>query len=558
MYRFFKKVIVDGLANNVKWVLLLLCMQAVVSTALPEANGSAVNKLIHTRTLIKQNPDAAFLQIKRLLNEAIDDDDKYVEAICREQIGEVYYHQAAYSQALDNFFKAEKLFRNESHQSELANTLIRIGEIYYYNRQYPIALEAFEESLGIYALLGDHQGMADAYGHIGQTYEKSENYEDAMRFQNLALIELNQTGDQSGVAKIYENIGSIHEDKLQLDSALHYFLLALAFTERNHDQMAKIEIINNLGDVYRKTGNYAEALKHTRDAAKLANDLNEHYQLASAYRDLSRTFALMGQNDSAYYYSEAGRDIFVEIFSEDNKKQLSILQTLFELEQKDDEIIQLEKNRKLYTILAVGALLIIILIACLGASIISRQRLKLLNEQKLNEKNNILYEAQKKAMEVDIRNKQLIEQNLKAELELKSKELTGHTLHIIQKNQLLEEVKSKLNSMVKDDKRDQRKELKSVISLINFSNSQDKNWDDFRIVFERVHETFFDSLKRHNDTLTASDLRLAALLKINLSSADIATMLGISQDSLRISRYRLRKKLNLGEGESLGSFIQRI
>ncbi|WP_177181264.1 tetratricopeptide repeat protein [Parapedobacter koreensis] len=498
------------------------------------------------------------MQIKRILNEALEDQDDYIMAMCYEQIGEVYYYQAAYSQALDNYYKAVKIFGREKHPAELANTLIKIGETHYYNRQYPAALEIFQEALAIYADLNRPQGMADAYGHIGQTYEKSQNYEQATYFQNLALQQLSHVEGQSGIAKIYENIGSIYEDKLQLDTALHYFNLALELNKRDNNQMAQIEIINNLGDVYRKTGRYAPALQYTRQAAQLAEAMNEHYQLASAYRDISLTFNLMGQHDSAYYYSEAGREIFVNIFSEENKKQLTILQTLFEMEQKDDAINQFRKDRRTYGILTAGSVLIIILLISLGFSIISRQRLKLKNEQKLNEQNNMLYEAQKKALEADLHNKQLKEENLKGELELKSKELTAHTLHLIQKNQLLEDLKDKLNRMIKDDKRDQRKELKQLISLINFNSNQDKNWDDFRIVFERVHEHFFDSLKKYSNTLTSADFRLAALLKMNLNSADIATMLGISQDSLRISRYRLRKKLELEEGENLGAFIQRL
>jgi DNA-binding CsgD family transcriptional regulator len=100
--------------------------------------------------------------------------------------------------------------------------------------------------------------------------------------------------------------------------------------------------------------------------------------------------------------------------------------------------------------------------------------------------------------------------------------------------------------------------LKQLISLISFNNNQDKNWYDFRIVFERVHENFFERLKKHSTALTSSELRLVALLKMNLSSADMATLLGISPDSLRISRYRLRKKLNLEEGENLSAFLQRL
>jgi DNA-binding CsgD family transcriptional regulator len=45
---------------------------------------------------------------------------------------------------------------------------------------------------------------------------------------------------------------------------------------------------------------------------------------------------------------------------------------------------------------------------------------------------------------------------------------------------------------------------------------------------------------------------------MNLESGDIATLLGISQDSLRVIRYRLRKKFNLQQGESLTAFIQSL
>lgn len=58
--------------------------------------------------------------------------------------------------------------------------------------------------------------------------------------------------------------------------------------------------------------------------------------------------------------------------------------------------------------------------------------------------------------------------------------------------------------------------------------------------------------------LTANDLRLIALLKMNLSSSDITTLLGISAGSLWVIRYRLRKKLKLGQGENLSTFLQSL
>src|SRR5690606_39487505 len=70
------------------------------------------------------------------------------------------------------------------------------------------------------------------------------------------------------------------------------------------------------------------------------------------------------------------------------------------------------------------------------------------------------------------------------------------------------ELKEKLGEIVKSDKRDQRKELKQLLNLLQLNHNQDKNWEDFRVVFERVHEHFFDGLKEHCSKLSSADLRL--------------------------------------------------
>ena len=169
-----------------------------------------------------------------------------------------------------------------------------------------------------------------------------------------------------------------------------------------------------------------------------------------------------------------------------------------------------------------------------------------------------MHEAQRGLMQVELANRQLQEDRLVQELEVKRKGLTSYTLHVIQKNQLLENLRDRLSFLVKEDKRDQKKQLQQLIQQINQNFNHDQYWDEFRETFEQVHQQFFDSLKRHSDDLTGNDLRLLSLIKLNLTSGDIATLLGISPDSLRVSRYRLKKKLNLGVEESLTAFVQSV
>lgn len=495
-------------------------------------------------TLIHKDPNTAFVKRKQALQAALKKGDMIAAALCYQEIAELFYYQAAYLQALDYYYKAEKIFRDENDQLNLAWNLQKIGETYYYNRQYQVSLSRFLEALHIFRKSGNQKGIASSYGLIGQTYEKTSNYTQATKYQQLALETYRKEKDQTGTAKIYENLASIYEDKLRLDSALKYYTLALNLNQTGHNNRAQIEIINNIGDVYRKTGKYEQGLLYTRKAEKMAIEMRDAYQLSSAYRDLSKNFDLMKQYDSAYHYSELGRNIFLKIFTEDNAKQLALLQTLFEIQQKDDAISRFEDEKKGDRILVAGSALIIVLLVALAASIISRQRLKLRNEQKLNEQNQVIHETQNNA--------------IKGELELKSRELTSNTLHVIQANQFLEDMKAELTEMVKDEKRDQKKRMQQMIHRINQSINHDQHWKEFTGMFEQIHHTFFDKLKTHAEDLTANDIRLVALIKMNLSSKDMAVLFGISQDSLRVARYRLRKKLNLPQGENLSTFIQTL
>lgn len=495
-------------------------------------------------SLIKKQPGAAFIQIKKALNEALSAHDSISAATCYLHLAELFYHQAAYPQAVSYYYKADGIFRRNNDPRNLAKTLNKTGEAYYYSKQYGISLTKFLEALELYKRLNDPKGIAASYGLIGQTYEKSGKYGQAMKYQQLALSTFLKMKDQTGIAKIYENLGSIYEDAPQMDSALKYYNLALNLNKINADDLAQIEVLNNIGDVYRKTGRYEAALGYTRKAGQMALTMKDQYQLSSAYRDLSKNFDLMKRYDSAYHYSELGRNIFLGIFTEDTNKQMALLQTLFELQQKDIAITGFEKEKKANQFIIGATVLIVILLALLAASIISRQRLKIKNERQLNEQNQALYLAQKDSIE--------------AELELKSKELTSNTLHVIQRNQFLEELCAELEEMIKDEKRDQKKRLKQIVTKIKQSTSRDQHWKEFSNLFEQIHHTFFENLKQHSEELTASDLRLVALIKMNLNSKDMATLFGISQDSLRVARYRLRKKLNIPQGENLSTFLQTL
>ena len=493
-------------------------------------------------------PDSSFLVLKDVYNKALEKKDPVAAALCLQQMGQICFHLGHYPQSLDYHLQAGDIFRQQEKKALQADNLNDIGLLYYYNKQPSLARQQYEAALDIYSSLQDKGGIAATYGKIGHLYEKQQQYDSAFHYERQALIEYQHIDNKKGTAKIYENLGSIYEDLARYDSAYHYFNLALLF---NDQPTARIEVLNNLGDVLRKTGRYQEGIQQTRRALMLALQTNERHQLSGAYRDIAKAYNLLGIHDSAYIYLELCRKYLLDTYSDESSKQVALLQTIYDIEKKNTEIERLINTRKTTRIITIAIIVVVLLLISLGLLIISRQRLKIKNErmESLQQRHN---------MEAVLESKQLQEGKLKEELEVRSRELTTHTLHIIQKNQLLEELRNRLDELVKDDKRDQKKQLKQLLQQINSNFNHDEYWVEFRNIFEQVHQSFFANLKQYCDSLTANDLRLVALLKMNMGSNDIAMLLGISPDSLRVVRYRLRKKLNLPQGESLTGFLQNL
>jgi DNA-binding CsgD family transcriptional regulator len=159
---------------------------------------------------------------------------------------------------------------------------------------------------------------------------------------------------------------------------------------------------------------------------------------------------------------------------------------------------------------------------------------------------------------VRLRNEKLeleVERN-KAELENKSKELASIAMQITYKNEILDQVKSKLSrvahKMIHEDSRNQ---VKQLIQTIESEMHKEDDWERFELHFDQVHENFIHTLKNEYPDLTPKDLKLAAYLRMNLSTKEIAPLLNISVRGVEISRYRLRKKLNLQREDNITDFL---
>lgn len=507
---------------------------------------------------LNQAPDTAFIYCKQALQLAEEEEYHNGAAKIHQLLGDIFFLQGAFGQSLPNYMKSVEYYRQTQHKKALAESYHKLGNLYYYTRQPDMAFENQYKALEIYSSINDSLGTAQIYGGLGHLHEKDLSYDSAIFYQNKALTLYKTLDYAPGLANILENIGSVYEDLENYDSAYVYFQQAQSLHENLGNESAQISTLNNLGDVFRKTGKAEEGLKYTEQSLALAQQLDQNYRASSSLRDMSKGYKELGNLDKAYEYLNQSMLLYEDIYSQESARQISLLQTLFDIEQKNGEIQLLERNQRVDQLTKLAILLVVVFLVIMGGLMVSRQRLKIKKNKELIEEREKAYQAEHQLMQAEIDKQQLSEKNLHAEIKSKSKELTTHTLHAITKNQILEELKTDLLEILKDDSTRHKKDLKKIVRKIDTNFQRDEEWAHFTKMFTKVHESFYDHLSEQFPDLTLSEKRLASLIKLNISSRDIATIMAISPDSLRIARYRLRKKMNIEREVKLESFIQNI
>ncbi len=180
-------------------------------------------------------------------------------------------------------------------------------------------------------------------------------------------------------------------------------------------------------------------------------------------------------------------------------------------------------------------------------------------KEELLEKNKIVYESNQALSEADLKYLHLKEKQLQDQIEYKNKQITTHTLNIIQKNEMLKDLRDKLEEFTKKaEKSESVNDVKKILRMIDESFRVDKDWNEFKLYFEQIYTGFYAKLKVNYPNITTQELRHCALIRLNLTINECASILGISHDSVKVSRTRLRKKLNLTPSQNLTDFIMSV
>lgn len=516
------------------------------------------------------------------LDKARSIGDKSKEARALKKLASQYEELGDHPRALDHYLQALRILEEQEKDHKTAFALLSIGQLHESQERDSLARDAYERSLELLkegkdpdasslaiaatTLAEFHKkaGRSDsalAYYNralrfseriespyrthpitmtllgISTLYKSEEAYSQAMAYNRKARKLALEENDSILLALTYKNRGAIRKNMGDHRRSNEHYEEALSFFEDLGRASESIEVLSELAENHLSLEELSQAERYARKARRRIEERGGYEQVKRVLPFLVRILEKAGEHDEALQVQKDYQAIRDRLLTEEKAERISKLQTLYETEKKEKEIMLLRKDAEKQRILlfiiggSASALLVI------GLLLYRQQRTKLLKDQA---------------------EQQLEQDRLQNELTIKHQELTTYTLRFVQKNQLLEELKEKVRSARDPVDKGSAPVLNELEKSLQDNFRLDQEWKEFQHYFEQVHPRFFSTLKTRYPDLSNKELRLCALLKLDLSSKEMASLLGISPNSVKMARHRLRKKLGLTGNEDLVSFMVRV
>ena len=132
-------------------------------------------------------------------------------------------------------------------------------------------------------------------------------------------------------------------------------------------------------------------------------------------------------------------------------------------------------------------------------------------------------------------------------------------MHLVKKGELVSKMKTELGHVMKGiSNHPAEGDIKKIIKSISEDDNMDQEWENFTLHFDKVHSDFISALKEKHPGISNNEVKLCAYLRMNLSTKEIAQLMNISVRGVEVSRYRLRKKLELATEVSLFDYLINI
>ena len=438
--------------------------------------------------------------------------------------GNIYYFTTVYDSALFYYQKAYTFDSSDPVWS--INCLLGIADVLTLKGDYEKAGEYYVQI--IESLEGRPEGitLTHAYFNAGTNFKEQENVNEANNYFRKAEHLSRKLNYDLILGLSLQEIGEYFFKKDELDSAQFYVEKSIPVLEKIENARGLCFAYCHLSRIQSKYGNMEESFRAAKTAREWMQKLNTLEARAVVWTTLYEFYDQYGPVDSALYYLKASHNandsvkgievqnslnnLLVKYETQLKEKENQLLRV--EISEKNAQVKRKEEERRFWQILMSLLAVLFILVIVIGTIGLKMRRQKL-----------------------EVKEKKLV--HLEQIKTLLMRKLDDADLAVHNAEQTISELKDKQPSSQESNQRPE---------LLIESMRHEKDWVAFMVEFELIYTRFFFELKKVSSSdFTNGERRLLAMIKLGLSNQEVADYIFISIDSVKKSKNRLYKKINL-------------
>jgi len=446
-----------------------------------------------------------YIMSMKYLNKSIvsakTNDNSTILADCYLILGSINSRQKNYTKAIEYLHLSKEIYTAKNDMLSLAGCNSKIGINHYNNKSYVTAIEFLEIAKEQSANISYNYGLMENLIYLGRSHTKLNNIKIAHSFLEKAkkIAEKHNIG----TLKIIIAESDLAINTGDYSNAVNLLENYLNTKSQTINPKAKIDLYYNLSEAYRSNQNFEKSLKAKDKLLQIQDSINNTQKIV----------------------------------------QLNVLQAEFDYKKIKNDLRNKEAELQISEEKARSSRLTYMLLAIAAASLFIISTLIYFRRK----------ETWKTKQELDATK----QQQLDNEINFKNKQITDFALHISEKNDLLTSIKEKIK-LISLTEKTENKNLSDLILFLNNNLEQNKEKVAIYSIADNTKDAFYHKLSELYPQLSVKEKRVAAFVRLNLTSKQIAIQQNISISSIDNYRYHLRKKMNVPKVISLNDFLKNI
>lgn len=518
---------------------------------------------------------------------------KFEKISLHTDLGKIYTIKGDYSRSLQHLIQAKGYNRGDSLQYSHYN--VAFGELFGNIGATSLSIEFYKKA---YAIRGNHLARYYHANTIGCMFLKLNQPDSALYYFTSQLKSSFLLSDYIARASSLNNIAIAYDKKKEYDKALQKYLASKTILEQNKKKQSPnfngekesfyYSVIANIGKCYYSNGNYQTALPYLEKVYSYEKryEINSRVSLAkylvSTYIHLNKIEKANAvensfSKDRTILNNEAkilllGIQQEIALAENDTEKSKKLFQESQEVHLllNQENIIRTDGMNLILSEFLVSE-------AKIKIDIEKRKKQQLERAITLKKRENqfiialfvsifilliiigLLYfqHTRNKRRKIQLEKEYLELEDEKHKLKIKAQEsfLTEFAIENNLKKEYSKELLKNLNHLISLNDGEIKREIKNLIFELKSKELADKNVEELNDQSELLLINFKTKLSQIHPRLSKSDIELCCLIKLNLSNKEIALHKNVTDESVKIFKNRLKKKMNLDSSVNLNSYI---